>query len=118
MLNSLQLAAYKKGVDNANDGSKNLGKAIYKYCLEMNMENTLSTKAKTHYWQTLDNSYQILIDTVNNEASLDGEWRKRIFSAMNSAFRYACPSNTPRQIQAFAQAQGFLRIKKADNNDG
>jgi len=81
-------------------------------------KHILSSKAKINYWQILDNSYQVLFDTVNNNASLDGEWRKRIFSAMNSAFRYACPSNTPRQIQAFSQAQGFLRIKKIENNNG
>jgi len=118
MLNSLELAAYKKGIDNANDGSKALWKAVLEYCKAFEMENILSSKAKINYWQILDNSYQVLFDTVNNNASLDGEWRKKIYSVMNSAFRYACPSNTPRQIQAFAQAQGFLRIKKIENNNG
>lgn len=139
MIGESPLLRYKSGIQLADDGSSSLGRGISKY-LEIygddkfqkderggfrkksNKDWKLREKvlaiARTHYWQALDNSYQILIDTVINDASLDGEWRKRIFSAINSAFRYACPSNTPRQIQAFAQAQGFLRIKKADNNNG
>lgn len=111
------LPIYSKGVELADYGSSVLGKAVSKYCAEMKMENSLSTKARTHFWQTLDNEYQVLIDSVVNDKSLDEEWYNKIFAAMNRAFEYACPCVTPRQIQAFAQAQGLLRLKKTEWNN-
>jgi hypothetical protein len=84
----------------------------------MKMEPNLSHKALIYYWQDLDNNYQVLIDTVCDDAkSLDGKWYKTIFQAMCSAFRHACPTETPRQIQAYAKAEAFLNLKPIESKN-
>lgn len=134
------LPIYSEGVELADSGGDSLGKGIAKYLefsgndkfqtnekgvfiktgkKDWELRKGLISKARTRYWQTLDNSYQILIDTVCDDAkSLDEDWYKNIFKAMHSAFRYACPCDTPRQIQAYAKAEQRLNLKKTENKDG
>lgn len=106
------LDIYSKGVELADNGAKILENAISKYCKIMDI-SSLKPKARTHYWQSLDNNYKILIGSVADGKSID-EWNKKINSAMRSAFEYACPHETARQIQAYAQAMFVL--KKAGKN--
>lgn len=138
LVGGTMLFRYFKGVKLAYSGGDSLGGTVSKY-LEISGNENFQTneqgrfsktgrkawktregilsKARTHYWQVLDNSYQILIDTVCDETkSLDEDWYKNIFRAMHSAFQYACPCDTPRQIQAYAQAKSFLKLKKLEND--
>jgi len=106
------LNVYSDGVTLADNGANKLDRTVSKYCSIMEMPS-LKPKARIHFWQSLDNNYRILIDSVADGESLD-EWNKQIYSAMRSAFEYACPHETPRQIQAYAQA--LLTLKQAATN--
>lgn len=119
------LDSYSKGVDLAENAEKHLENSVLEYykiivvkyrkILDIQSLKSLKSKARIDYWQTLDNQYQVLIDIVANGKSLDDEWSKIVYSAMCSAFDYACPHETPRQIQAYAQAKALLKLKKSTN---
>ncbi len=128
---------YSKGVDLADKGSASLKHAISEYLniigddrFQKDDKSAFKRKGKedwkkrekvlvnseSHFWQSLDNQYNVLIDAVANKKPLDDEWWRKIYSAMQSAFEYACPHETPRQIQAYAQAKALLTLKKPGSN--
>jgi len=113
------LKKYQEGVSLANEGSNTLKSAAKKYCDELKMESSgsISSMAGLVFWQKLDHSYRVLIDTANDEAkSLDNEWRDKVNLAMKEAYQYACPCETPRQIQAFVNGKRFLNIRTDNKN--
>ena len=114
MLGDAEIGKYSLGVELANKGELALKNATKAYRSVMKSESAgFARKATVHYWSTLDSTYQVLVDIASDgERDLD-EWRTVLRKTMYKAFEEACPHDTPRQIQAYAQAKGLLRIREA-----
>lgn len=104
---------YSDGVALAESGEWAVRSAVKDYAKSMKSESGgFSRKATVQYWSTLDSTYQTLVGIASDvERDLD-DWRTVLRRAMRGAFEQACPHETPRQIQAFAQARRFLKIKE------
>jgi CRISPR system Cascade subunit CasA len=115
MLESSALKRYEDGVELAGKAERALSNGTKSYCEALKMENTLGSRAKTHFWSTLDSSYPILLKAANTSGAESAKlWFPVVRDTMNQAYEYACPHETPRQIQAFAEGQRQLRLKKPD----
>jgi CRISPR system Cascade subunit CasA len=113
MMEDSSIEKYKNGVALANAGETALKNAVQNYAKRMKAESGAFTrKATVQYWSALDSTYQLLVDIASdNQRNLD-DWRTVLFRSRNASFEQACPHETPRQIQAFAQAKGLLKIKE------
>lgn len=113
MLGEAPLSKYETGVEYANRGEAALKHAVSEYAKFMKadgkswMRNTVNA-----YWSKLDAASPMLVEIACDHERDLTDWSKQVYSAMNRAFEQACPHETPRQIQAFAQARRFLRIKE------
>jgi hypothetical protein len=97
----------------ANQCEWSLKKAATEYAGFMKAESSVFTgHAGRFFWGRLDVESPLLLEIANDETRDFSDWKSRVYSAMNRAFEKACPHETPRQIQAFAQARRFLTIKE------
>ena len=117
MLDDEQMENYSKGIELANKAEWTLKKAIQtdgkSYSKELKIDGEgYSRKATTHYWSTLDSSYQMLVDIASDEGRNLDDWRNLLRKTMHEAFEQACPHETPRQIKAYVQAKRLLEIKE------
>lgn len=112
LLGEAPLKKYSDGVAVANDGEFTLKKATQSYAKAMKAESGgFSRRATNHYWSTLDSNYQELVEIASDQdRDLDG-WRKLLYRTLCTAFDLACPHETPRQIQAYAQAKKLLKVQ-------
>lgn len=113
MLGEAEMKKYSDGVALADAGEWGLKSSVKSYSKNLNSESGgYSRKATVQYWSTLDSTYQTLVEIASDgERNLD-DWRVLLRRSMHNAFEQACPHETPRQIQAFAQAKRLLKIKE------
>ncbi|MDF7807592.1 type I-E CRISPR-associated protein Cse1/CasA [Pontiellaceae bacterium B12219] len=113
------LSKYEKGVSFANQGEWALKKSVSEYAGFMKAESGVFTgHAGRFYWGMLDVESPLLLEIANDDTCDFSDWKMRVYFAMNRSFEKACPHETPRQIQAYAQARRFLRIKETgDSNE-
>ncbi len=115
LLNEPELKTYEDGVGLAQIAEFLLGNAVQTYCKEQKADNTLLAKGKLHYWSSLDNHYQLLIDAATDiNLTLNDTWHPIVRDTMKKAYAFACPHETPRQIQSYAQGFQKLHLKKLD----
>lgn len=111
-----ELGKYVLGVELASSAEYALKNASQNYAKTLKVQGGgYSRNAVAQFWSALDSSYKLLIDIAADlERDLD-DWRTVLRQAMFRAFDSACPHQTPRQIQAYAQARKLLRIKERNN---
>jgi CRISPR system Cascade subunit CasA len=110
---------YAQGVEFANAWRTRLGKAVAAYAGQLKAEPDYA-RAERHFWNTLDQRVPELFDVVRDVSLMDGKtfweakvsWTQSVRMAARDAYRFACPQETPRQIQAFAAGLGHLRPPK------
>lgn len=113
LLEENELSKYINGVDLASSAEYSLKKASQEYAKILNEQtNGFSRNATAQYWSALDASYQLLVDIASDHQQDLTGWRAVLRKAMFEAFDAACPHDTPRQIQAYAQARKLLYIKE------
>jgi len=69
-------------------------------------DRTLGENSEPHFWTAIEQHVPTLLKLADNpEEAGDlkvSEWGKRVKEAAHAAFEFACPHQTPRQIQAYA----------------
>lgn len=111
------LGEYQKGVKHAEKAESNLLRSVKEYTRNMKMEKAPTSKARIHFWSHVDQNYDRLLETANDHSiSLDSKWTPLLRKTMRSAYQAACPSITPRQIQAFAAGQTKLKLPNAEKD--
>ncbi len=111
------LEKYRNGVELAERGEYHLLNAVKTYFTHQKMDpKSLPTyKAKNLFWSEMDRQYDVLIKAANNPVEyLADNWYGLVRQAMEDAYAQACPSQTPRQIQAYALGMKLLRLKKPE----
>jgi len=112
---------YDKGVQHADYRSKSLADAVRAYGKSMYIDKPDTSLALRHYWHSLDQQAEKLLEVIQNQALLDkgnfgsssDPWSKAVYFATVNAYEATCPRNTPRQIQAYATGLNKLFPKKA-----
>ena len=116
LLHASELLRYQSGVGKCTEGEGSLGFACKKFSEAMKQENSLASKARTHFWSALDIRYQQLVDAANDmTVALDEVWHPVVKTAMECAYAFACPHTTPRQIEAFARGRKVLKLKRFED---
>jgi CRISPR system Cascade subunit CasA len=104
---------YSKGVELAQSAAFGLKTAVGRYVEDRGLTGGGYVRwSVAHYWATLDSTYQLLVEIASDQKRDLDDWRAVLRKAMFDAFDHACPHETPRQIQAYAQARKLLRIKE------
>jgi len=111
-LGETELNKYKEGIGFANNAEFSLKNAVKTFCKELKMESSLNSKAVPFFWQQLDNKYELLLKIANDVTKPMDEWEKLLYKTMLWAYEFACPKETPRQIQAYVLGKKYLTIKK------
>lgn len=121
------LSVYSAGVEWAESQSFGVKLATEDYERALRGKNSKGSKsgfptqleAKLHYWNSLDQQRQTLLDLVANPSLLgihnftesDDPWSLAVRKAAHAAYDHACPRSTPRQIEAYALGLRRLRPK-------
>jgi len=110
------LAQIEKGVDLADKGVMTLEKAIKTFHTWLNSSHVPYDVARRRYWADLDRRYGYLLETARaSDGRLADTWYPLVRQAMRDAYAYVCPCGTAREIEAYAQGQDKLRLKKPEN---
>lgn len=111
LIGETELEAYRKGVELASSVVRSLSASVNHYysVLKVDTRSRPTDKARTDLWSELDRQYDLLLDAASSmNETLQRDWQKVVFSAARDALNTVCPKDTPRQIQAFAQASRVL----------
>lgn len=108
---------YERGVAYAQLRLQHLREAVRAYGKAMKNESPAIPAAERHYWHALDRHSALLMKVACDPATGDlkfggaspDDWTAQVRKALLSAYEYACPCDTPRQIEAFAQGLRALQ---------
>ena len=112
---------YQNGVQHAEAQSTALYSAVKTYGDTLSHEAAPIAMAQKHYWHSLDQQRQKLLELVKDDSPLDSKdfgqaadpWSQAVWKAACEAYSHACPATTPRQIEANALGSKRLRPKTA-----
>jgi hypothetical protein len=97
---------YEEGVALAAQWQEGVSKSMKAYAGTMKLEPVPYERARHHFWTAIEQHVPILLKLADKpEEAGDlkaSEWGKRVKEAAHAAFEFACPHQTPRQIQAYA----------------
>ena len=114
MLDTFPLGVYRQGVAMADSGSLALRRSVKAYAQFVNGDLIWMQDAQQAYWSQLDKQCAVLADCVMSDAAnaLLSEWCPLVHAAMRTAYARACPHETPRQIEAYAQGWKIIEAWK------
>lgn len=126
---------YERGVAYAQRRLNHLRDAVRAYGKAMKHESPSIPAAERHYWHALDRESEWLLKVACDPATGDltfggasrDNWTALVRESLLAAYEHACPRDTPRQIEAFAQGLRALQpppaklktkkaAKRAENN--
>jgi CRISPR system Cascade subunit CasA len=97
---------YEEGVALAALWQEGVSKSVKAYAATMKLEPVPYDRARHHFWTLVEQHVPSLLKLADKpEEAGDlkvSEWGKRVREAAHEAFEFACPHQTPRQIQAYA----------------
>lgn len=97
---------YEEGVALAGLWQEAVSKSVKAYAGTMKLEPVPYDRARHSFWTAIEQHVPTLLKLADKpEEAGDlkvSEWGKRIKEAAHAAFEFACPHQTPRQIQAYA----------------
>jgi len=113
---------YEEGVALANLWQYAASKSVKAYSETMKLEPVPYERARNHFWTAIEQYVPILLRIADKPGELGdikvSEWGKQVKEAALAAYDFACPRQTPRQIQAYAIGlqQLFLQKPKDPNS--
>lgn len=97
---------YEEGVELAALWQEAVSKSVKAYAGTMMLEPVPYERARHHFWTAIEQHVPILLalaDKPEEAGDLKvSEWGKRLKEAAEAAYDFACPRQTPRQIQAYS----------------
>ena len=97
---------YEEGVAHAGRWQESVSKSVKAYAGTMKLEPVPYDRARHYFWTAIEQHVPILLKLADKpEEAGDlkvSVWGKRVKEAAHAAFEFACPHQTPRQIQAYA----------------
>lgn len=97
---------YEEGVALAGLWQEAVSKGVKAYAGTMKLEPVPYERARQHFWTAIEQHVPTLLklaDTPEEAGDLKvSDWGKGVKEAAHASFAFACPRQTPRQIQAYA----------------
>jgi CRISPR system Cascade subunit CasA len=110
---------YEEGVALAALWQERVSESVKAYAGTMNLKPVPYERGRNHFWTAIEQHVPILLRLADNpEEAGDlnvSEWGMRVKEAAHAAFEFACPHQTPRQIQAYAIGLQQLFLPKLNN---
>jgi len=107
---------YEEGVALAGSWQEAVSRSVKAYSGTMNLDSAPFDRARHHFWTAIEQHVPALLrlaDKPEEAGDLKAsEWGKRLKEASHAALEFACPHQTPRQIQAYAVGLQQLFLKK------
>ena len=107
---------YEEGVALAGLWQEAVSKSMKAYAGTLMLKPVPYEHARQHFWTLVEQHVPILLrlaDKPEDAGDLKvSEWGKRVKEAAHEAFKFACPHQTPRQIQAYAIGLQQLYLQK------
>jgi CRISPR system Cascade subunit CasA len=97
---------YEEGVALASLWQDAVSKSVKAYAGTMKLEPVPYDRARYHFWTIIEQHVQTLLRLATKPQEAGdlqvSEWGQRARETAHAAFEFACPRQTPRQIQAYA----------------
>lgn len=97
---------YEEGVALAASWQEGVSKSVKAYAATMKLEPVPYERARHHFWTAIEQHVPVLLKLADKPEEVGdlkvSEWGGRVKEAAYAAFEFACPHQTPRQIQAYA----------------
>lgn len=107
---------YEEGVALAGLWQEGVSKSVKAYAGTMKLEPVPYDRARHYFWTVIEQHVPTLLKLADKpEEAGDlkvSEWGKRAKEVAHAAFDFACPHQTPRQIQAYAVGLQQLFLPK------
>lgn len=112
---------YAKGIEYADAQRVGLYYAVKGYAERLKQEKPPIDRAEAYFWHALDQQRQLLLDLVEDSTSLgltdfgaaNDPWSVAVQRAAHVAYAQTCPSENPRQKEAYVIGLRSLRPRKA-----
>lgn len=100
--------AYEAGISHAMQRELSLMQAVKTYASSLKVDTPAYDRARRDFWTFCEQHLTALFElAANPELTVDlagSAWGKAVREASLHAFESACPTQTPRQIEAYARA--------------
>ncbi len=97
---------YEEGVALAASWQEAVSKSVKAYAGTMKLEPVPYERARHHFWTVIEQHVPTLLRLTDKPEEVGdlkvSEWGRRVKEAAHASFEFACPHQTPRQIQAYA----------------
>lgn len=107
---------YEEGVALADAWQDAMWKSVRGYAATLKLEPPPYDRARQHFWTAIEQHVPVLLNIADKpEEAGDlkaSEWGSRVKGAAHAAFEFACPHQTPRQIQAYSIGRQQLFLPK------
>ncbi|MCI0541713.1 MAG: type I-E CRISPR-associated protein Cse1/CasA [Verrucomicrobiales bacterium] len=108
---------YEAGVNFAEDWDRAVGSSVKAYAGVLKLEAPRYEKAHRSFWTAVEQHVPALVALTEMPALAADfgatPWGKAVRAAAEEAYDFACPRQTPRQIEAFAKGRQQLYLKNA-----
>lgn len=108
---------YEAGVAFAENWERAVGSSVKAYASALKLEPPPYDKARRHFWTAIEQHVPTLLALTETPALAADfaatPWGKAVRAAAKEAYEFACPRQTPRQIEAFAKGRQQLFLRTA-----
>ena len=97
---------YEEGVAHAGLWQDAVSKSVKAYAGTMKLEPVPYEHARHYFWTVIEQHVPTLLKLADKPEEVGdlkvSEWGRRVKETAHASFEFACPHQTPRQIQAYA----------------
>ena len=106
MFSEVGRVAYERGVNSAEGNEGKLIQAIKTHSTHLMIGTPPYNKGRQYFWTRVEQHLDFLFDLARDPSLVadlpNSGWGQAVWAATQSAYKHACPHQTPRQIEAFA----------------
>lgn len=110
---------YEEGIALADAWQESLSKSIKNYAAALKLNPVPYERGRQHFWTVVEQHVPKLLSLASAPESAgdlkETEWGVSVKKAAHAAYEFACPRQSPRQIEAFAIGRQQLLLSKPKN---
>lgn len=107
---------FEAGIALATNWENALCACVRSYAESLKLQPAPYERARRHYWTAVEQHVPVLLDLTNTPALTADitatSWGRAVRAAAYDAYEFACQSQTPRQIEAFAKGRQRLFLRR------
>ena len=110
---------YEGGIALADSWQQAMSASVKAYAATLKLEPPPYERARQHFWTLVEQHVSALLrlagDPENAGDLPTSEWGTQVKRAAQAAYAFACPHQSPRQIEAFAVGRQQLYLRKSQD---